>query len=243
MARILALPEVDGASVQNLEGYAEATLKANADYMTSVAPPAVLAGVLEEADALRDDLLDDAQVLLRRKLLPAGSLSEVRGSSGYRNTAVELSALVSVLEKAWPDIEGKTAITRQEIDRASVLAQHIFRNAIEREGRQERHIELTRLRQQAFTTLSRAYDQLRRCVAYLFPRPGEADQIAPSFYQGRGGRPALAAEVEAPALAGNVTGNAGAAVGTVANTTSNEAPAANAPSNPNALPSNSPFSS
>jgi hypothetical protein len=43
----------------------------------------------------------DVGVLLRRGFLPSGSLKAIKGRSGYRNTAMDLIALVTVLEKSW----------------------------------------------------------------------------------------------------------------------------------------------
>jgi len=204
LARIHTLPEVDTAGIGNLEGYAEATLKANAEYLTSVATPSALFDKLAEAETLRTFFRADCEVLVRREVLPAGSLNELTGLPGYRNVAVDLSALVSILERNQPMLQGKTAATPEELERANVLIQYIFRNAVDRAGKQTHQVAASRLRQQAFTRLSRAYDELRRCVAFLYPNLEEADRIAPSFYRGRGGRPseaALAAARGAPSTA------------------------------------------
>jgi len=61
----------------------------------------------------------------------------------------------------------------------------------------------------AFTLFMRAYDQARRAVIFLRWDEGDADEIAPSLYKGRGGRgqraeapaEAPAASTEAPAAA------------------------------------------
>jgi hypothetical protein len=240
LARIHTLPEVDAEGISNLEGYAEATLQANAEYLTSVAAPSELVEKLAEAERLRTILWADCDVLVKREVLPPGSLNELTGLPGYRNVAVDLSALVSMLDRNEPLIQGKTAATRAELDRANLLVQYIFRNSVERETKQPHVLAAGRLRQQAFSRMSRAYDELRRCVAFFYPDPEEAERIAPSFYRGRGGRPPETA-VAAPRVEPSTATHTSAPVNEHAHPA--EPTTGSASTNPNALPSRSPFSS
>ena len=48
--------------------------------------------------------------------------------------------------------------------------------------------DVARIRDQAFTLMMRAYDEVRRAVTFLRWQQGDADTIAPSLYAGRGGR-------------------------------------------------------
>ena len=41
------------------------------------------------------------------------------------------------------------------------------------------------IRQQAFTLFVRTYNDVRRAIAYVRGKQGDADQIAPSLYKGR----------------------------------------------------------
>jgi hypothetical protein len=241
--RTRALPEVDQQAIDELEGLAEATLQANADYLVAMMPQPGLTELLQEATELREQLRSDADVLVRRGLLPPGSLSGIKGLSGYRNTAVDLTALVSVLSNHWDALAGKTAVTKEELDHCSLVAQKIFRNAAGREGRHPNQVAAGRLRAQAFTLLSRAYNELRRCLGFLLASAEDLEQIAPSFYQGRGGRPSGAAsQPRAPAsqspLAPTVP-NADSGASVNPQGTTGVAPSRAA--DPNALPSKLPF--
>jgi hypothetical protein len=65
--------------------------------------------------------------------------------------------------------------------------------------------EAARLRQKAYTFFVRAYEDARRAVVYLRAAEGDADEIAPSLYAGRGGsrrRPSEEAPVNGAAQQG-----------------------------------------
>jgi hypothetical protein len=109
----------------------------------------------------------------------------VERQRGYRNVAVELSALVAVMQQHWSAIQGRTGVTTEELSTASLLAQQLFRNGASRDARHPHQVEASLLRNQAFTVLTGSYEQMRRCIAFL--EPEDAEQLAPSLYQGRGG--------------------------------------------------------
>jgi hypothetical protein len=99
-------------------------------------------------------------------------------------------------------VVGKTPVTLEALSDAGTRAVELLAAFGVREQGPASTSEAARLRQQAFTLFAAAYDDARRAVAYLRPKPGARDEIAPTFYASRGG-PRRAAAAERPA-SGNV---------------------------------------
>lgn len=179
-----APPEEDPVAL--LVSIADATLQAHAEYLTAMRPTGQLAVVLKHASELRKRLLIDARVLEGRQLLPRGSLRNLRRHKGYVAVAIDLMALVSMLQEHWHSIEVNCAVTTDELAAGRLLANTLFRNAYNREARVARQAAASSLRTRAFSVLHYAYADLRRCIAFLQPTAHRT--LAPSLYTGRGGR-------------------------------------------------------
>jgi hypothetical protein len=188
--KIVLLPFVNQTLVNNLEPAALALLEVYSQNQVAVKLPPGVMETYREATGLRDELRDEAIILERRGLIPKGSLATVSGDRGYRNTAVELTALGNVLRDSWEKIAGKCAITPEEVDRCSVLAQLLFRNADDRLQRATVPGHLALLKQQAYTLLMLAYDEVHRCIEFL-DKPA-LERVVPTLFQGRGRKPASA---------------------------------------------------
>jgi hypothetical protein len=184
-ARIAALStEVNRAQISKIVGFALATLQANSLLLTVTAPDNELYAALQKATEMRDRLADEAQGLVRRGLLPSKSLGNIAREAGYRNVALELSALTNLLQENFSKLVGKTPITAQELDEANVLADEIFYNAKERELRHPKIVAARKLRSQAYTAMVRAYEEMQRILAFLAPT--QLELLAPSLSPGRG---------------------------------------------------------
>lgn len=179
----LMAPEEDPVAL--LVSIADATLQAHAEYVTAMRPTGQLAVVLKHASELRKRLLIDARVLEERQLLPRGSLRDLRRQKGYVAVAVDLMALVSLLQRHWDSIEANCAVTTDELAAGRFLANALFRNAHDRDARVARHAAASSLRTRAFSVLHYAYADPRRCIAFL--QPSAHRTLAPSLYIGRGG--------------------------------------------------------
>src|SRR5262249_43656103 len=71
------------------------------------------------------------------------------------------------------------------IQAAKDLGAQLFEAAGLRDVASANVAETTRIRQQAYSLLSRAYTETRRCIQYLRFHEGDAESIAPSFFTGR----------------------------------------------------------
>jgi hypothetical protein len=199
------LPALDTTPLDQLEDYALALAHAQGLYLTAVTPPEAIGQLGQEALELRDLLHSDAQAMARHALVDAQRIRGLKQGMGYRGTAFDLIGLVGVLREAWPQIEGKTPTSPAALDRAEAVADQLLGALGDREAAPAIVAALSQQRQRAFTLLFRAYDDARRAITYLRWREDDVDQIAPSLYQGRGGR---AKATPAPATSGADTPSA-----------------------------------
>jgi hypothetical protein len=95
-------------------------------------------------------------------------------------------ALVHVLRAQWVAIGGRTVITLAELDELDVLVPQLLGQLGDRDQAPSQYGEAALNRQRAFTLFVESYAEAHRCVQYLRFHEGDADEIAPSLYAGRG---------------------------------------------------------
>jgi hypothetical protein len=177
--RAAALPESDLSAFDELGDYARALGHAHVVHSVAARRDAAPQALRERARRVRSLLVSDVKALVERELITPDPLGQLKGTPGYRNLAFDLLALVALLRDAWSTIEGRTALTRGELDQAEALAHELLVAYSRREKTPETSTEM-RLR--AFTLFVRAYDEVRRAVRYLRWKEGDYDAIAPSLY-------------------------------------------------------------
>ena len=99
-AIVAALGEQFGIHIDELEDCADAANQANAQYLIAATPPAVQM-LSEQVVQLRDLLHTDMMALIKRKLIAAAELGELRGVVGFHNQARDVSQLVELFRKRW----------------------------------------------------------------------------------------------------------------------------------------------
>lgn len=184
-ARLAALPEFDLALVDALEDLAMATLHAHAAWASASVASVPIAGLVEEAILLREQLLADARSLVLRKMIDPSSLEKIKGGAGYRNAGMDLLELASALNAVWPRISGRTAVTEADLTRAESLGAEIMLAVGQREHAEAEAADVGTTRARAFTLLVRAYDELRRGIGYLRTTQGDVDTLFPSLFAGK----------------------------------------------------------
>lgn len=197
-AQMVKLPGFDAKNVDHLQTY---TLAAWHAYVVAAPPPPLgrtVTVIAEEARVLRGELLIAADALASRKLLDEARVEAIREGKGHIDTADDLHALSMMFSEAWPSVHDKTALTDDDLRRASALGTELRialggRDALGASSDEARADDRAR----AFTLLVRAYDACRRAVHYLRWTEGDADAIAPSLFRRRAqGR--KSAEEDAP---------------------------------------------
>lgn len=168
--------------IDRLQLLAHATLQAHARYRATEAP-VNLAPLVAELTKVRDVLAAEVASLVVRDVLDGEAIGTLTGLTGPKNLCVDALHLVAVFRTAWPEIEGKTGVTRDHVDRADVLCARLAKAIGKRE--QAGQSAAADLRVRAFSLLSRTYDDVRRLLTFLRWREGDHDEIAPSFWAGR----------------------------------------------------------
>ena len=105
--------------------------------------------------------------------------------------------------KEWPAIESSTGYTMAQLEQAEGLANQLITAAAVRE--QGEPLPTANIRLRAFTLLSETYDDVRRMVAFLRWKKGDADRIAPSWHRRRKASRTRAAAVETDAPSADAT--------------------------------------
>lgn len=183
------LPTADVTALDNLEDFVMALTYTHSQYRASSTPAEHLPELQAEAANCRDILYCDAVALDKRGIIDGAKLKELRGTNGYQGTAFELLTVYTVLRDNWDKIEGKTALTSDELERAGAVADELMIAVGIRESAPQAMAEVILTRQRAFTLFAKAYDEVRRCITFLRWKEGDADEIAPSLYSGRRKKP------------------------------------------------------
>jgi hypothetical protein len=217
---VAVLGEAQAVFVDKLPVYVQAVSQAHTDYLIALSP-VNLQAMSDELVVKRDVLVSEATTLVKRKLIRAGELGELRGNVGFTNQIFDVFQIVTLLRKHWADVEPNSGVTLAELDDAERLAQRFAQALADREKAASQTGELAEMRQRAYTGLLDTWDQVRRAVGYLRWNEGDADSIAPSLWANRGSRraevantpvigtpvvadpPAPAAPPIAPGLPGN----------------------------------------
>jgi hypothetical protein len=192
------VPDFDLATFDKLEDYATALGYTHAQYVTATQPSDDLEALSEEALGVREQLLADATALSLRGFIDGNRLKELRGANGYKNLATDLQGLAGILQESWAAVQGRSGVEMADLERAMKLGQRLLRVVGLREQGPATAAVATDIRQRAFTVLTRAWDQVRRAVMFLRWNIGDADQIAPSLYAGRGNRRKTPVETPLP---------------------------------------------
>ena len=193
------LVEFDVKHFDKLETYALALMHTQGEYVSASGPPEGLLELNEEGIALRENLYSDAVALVRRGLVDGAPLKDFKNAPGYRNLAQDLVGLSSLLRRSWDKIGSRTVVTMAELDRAEDVSERLLRVVAMRENAPALVASAAEKRQQVFTLLANAYDEVRRAIWFLHWHEDDVEDIAPSLYAGRGHRKAAPKKALPPA--------------------------------------------
>jgi hypothetical protein len=179
-------PRFDLSCFARLPTIAQALIHAHADFMTAAAPVSDDLGALQEIGlALRTRLLDDASYLVKKGLLEAGRLEQIKGLAGFRNLAFDLLGLVQLFEDAWAVAAQKSAVDKEDLGKASLVANRILDALAAREQSAAASAKAAVVRQKAYSLFFHDYDAVQRIVHFVRWAEDDADDVAPSLFTGR----------------------------------------------------------
>lgn len=182
---VVALPEEDLSVFDRVESQVLALAYAHAQHQNTqkAVPP------LQDISArcvFKHDILSTALSLgIKRGLLPAQALRDLRGPVGYKNQAADLVAMVALYRDHREALAGRIGLDDADINEAESLAYQLYGAIGERDQMPVTVAATTEARQRMFTLFMRTYDSIRRIVHYLRWDEGDADEIGPSVYAGR----------------------------------------------------------
>lgn len=188
MDRIRKLPELRIEDVEKFGLYTDALYEAHADYLSASRPPELLEPLIDRATEMRDLFYADVQALIARGLVNPDAVRVVRTNVGYKALALDLRLLTDAVKDRWTDIQGHTGIKWEELREAEQLATKLRRAVGEKEQAPALIAEASARRSKAYALFMRSYEEVGRAVSYLQFHEGNADEIVPSFWEGRGGR-------------------------------------------------------
>jgi len=201
------LPRVDLVAFDNLEDYVLALSAAHASYVTATQPPDDLELLSTEAAKLREMLLAEAKSLSLRGLVNPRKLDNLKGANGRMNVAQDLLALSTLLLDSWPQVQGKSPTTQEELQAASRIGTRLTRVVGLRDQGPAVVAAATDQRQRAFTLLLNTYEEARLAIGYLRRREDDVESIAPSLYPGKARRRATEDAPTKPAAGTSPTGS------------------------------------
>jgi hypothetical protein len=181
-------PTYDITELDLLGPCALAFQDAQVRYLSGTRSPDALQALGAEGKKTCDRFRADSMALTAHQLIEEKSLEQCRGLPGYKNIANELGVFVAVLRPALPRIQGRCAITPEDLDRAEQISGALLRYVGLRDDNPAAMEALANERDRAFTLLNNLCEQARRVVLYLRFNVGDGDNIAPSLYAGRRNR-------------------------------------------------------
>jgi hypothetical protein len=176
------LPDFDLARFDDLDDYARALQYAQQEWLKAGGAVDDVPALVEEATSLRDLLHSDVLALVRRGLLSGEPFRNVKKQNGHRPLATDLGVLASTLLGKFALIQGKTAITKEELNKAVELSDKLA-EAIGLKARAPADTdEAAVIRRKAYTLFLKVYEDVRVAVMYVRRHEGDGDSFAPSLY-------------------------------------------------------------
>src|SRR5262249_25139756 len=122
----------------------------------------------------------DAGALVKRGLLEAASIADLKGTTGYLNVASDVAVLARIMRERWSTIEGQTGVKYRELLEAESLYERFMDADGTREQQGVKVAAATEQRQRAYTLMMNAYDEARRAVSWLRWHEDDVEKFAPS---------------------------------------------------------------
>ncbi len=182
------LKRFDFHQFDSLKRYALALNHAHARHRSASVMKTELTELAARVERLRDQLLADAQSLAGHGLIPGDRLRECKSEPGYKPMASDVLMLVNLIKHHWSKVRDNTPATLESLNQAATDALELLAAIGEKNEAPTTPSEAALTRQKAYTLFKNAYDAARRAVIFVRDEHGDADDIAPSLYAGRGGR-------------------------------------------------------
>jgi len=179
---IASLPMTDHVLVDRMGDLAEGLSYIHSRVTSGTRRVIEIAPLAEEAETLLAIFTGEFKMLSLRKVIPEASIPALDSTRGYKPLATNLRSVATFAQDHWANIEPRCSLAAEDIKRAVFLHGEILDAIGERTNDDKESIALVLLRNQTFTLLVQAYDELRRAIAYIRHKEGDADLLVPSLY-------------------------------------------------------------
>lgn len=173
--------------IDNLSVYASALLFAHTNWLFATTPSPELQELIAQAVRGRVRVVSVAETAAVHGLISPEVLKDLQGPKGHKNVALDLLGVTGVLRRNWAALEGKVPLTLSDLSSYEQIAQKVVQTVGEREMAPAADSAVSMERKRAYTVLIEAFEEVRAAVIYIRRKQGDADQIAPSPFAGRGG--------------------------------------------------------
>lgn len=187
---LIALPNTGPEFVDDLHLYAYAALFAHMRTLAPIEETNLLPKLTDDARIARRKLHGDAVSAINHEVLPENALEEVQMGNSRLEIAQGILALGIILRSVLPQLEGKSAVTRQLLDTSVNLGVKLLAevgrggntatSAPDDSREQERLL--------AVSHLAWVYDECRRSMHHVRWHFSDANDFAPPFTGPRGPR-------------------------------------------------------
>jgi hypothetical protein len=216
-----ALKDFDFANIDKLESYALALIFAHSRLTCTKLPPKQLEALATEAMKLRTKLVSDVEVFARWGIIKSVNSSALARTTGYRDVAADILSLAELLRSEWDAIGSRCSVSFIEFEKATFIADKLLNAAGQRDRTPTLVAEASLDRQRVYTLCFRAYNQVRKAVAYIRRNHGDEDDFTPPLggKRRRGRKPKLTSAKATPAQRQGIEAISSNATATVAPTT------------------------
>jgi hypothetical protein len=174
-----SMPTLDVKPIERLPLYSLALWQASI-LVESCAPNASkFDDAMAIARPLREELIEAAQVLARRKKLSQEQVDKIRAGLGHRDLIDDLASLVELLE---PFAAVGGVVEPESIATASKLADDLPLLLAQRNGEHPDLPKLIAQRNKLAVLVVGTYDDLRAAMGFLRRKHGDRDKLVPSLY-------------------------------------------------------------
>jgi hypothetical protein len=153
---------------------------------------------------IRKEALSAAEVFVRRGLLPAERVQEIKQLAPPIRTALKTAALADLFVEFWERLAGKHALTQEEITQLGVDGDWLAKNLTPKGARKEKAAVLQvaprEVRNRFYGLVVKRHSELRRVAAYFWGAK-EADRRVPKLTSLVVGSRSVAASTDATAQA------------------------------------------
>lgn len=137
--------------------------------------------IVAEARKTRDLRLADAEPLVARSLLSGAAVSNLRHGNSHRQLAIDLLGIANLFDENYAALEGKTLVTRQDIQDARQLAESLLMHLGAKEYTTDIDTELAIERNKLMSLLLADYQEVSAAVHYVRRQVGDGERIVPSL--------------------------------------------------------------